>query len=122
MSQKIPIALSYDDILLVPQNSRIKSRSEVNLTTKITPRVTLKLPLISINMSDVTEIDMAIALGKLGALGFLHRFVSTEKQADMVSKVKKHRVLVGAAVGIRNGTIKRADALVNAGVDILTID
>lgn len=122
MNQKIPLGLSYDDILLIPQYSKTNSRSEVDLSTQITPRVKLKLPLISISMTDVTGVKMAVVLGKLGALGFLHRFVSPEKQADMVSKTKKENVLVGAAVGIRNGYIQRAEKLVKARVDILTID
>jgi len=122
MDQKIPLALSYDDVLLVPQYSKIKSRSEVNLETKISPRATLQIPLISINMTDVTEEKMAISLGKLGGIGFLHRFCSPDKQASMVQKVKKENVLVGAAIGIRNGFVKRAEILVKAGADIITID
>ena len=122
MNQNIALGLSYDDVLLIPQHSNINSRSEVNIETQITPRIKIKLPLISINMTDVTGPEMAIALGKLGGLGFLHRFTSPEKQADMVLKVKKQNVLVGAAVGIRNGHLARCEKLVKAGVDILTID
>lgn len=122
MNQAVPFGLSYDDVLLIPQHSDINSRSEVNLETQVTPRVKIKLPLISINMTDVTGPKMAIALGKLGGLGFLHRFVSPEKQADMVFKVKKEKVLVGAAIGIRNGHLVRSEKLVKAGADILTID
>lgn len=122
MNQNIPLGLSYDDVLLIPQHSHINSRSEVNIETQITPRIKIALPLISINMTDVTGPEMAIALGKLGALGFLHRFVSPEKQADMVLKVKKQKVLVGAAIGIRNGHLARSEKLVKAGTDILTID
>lgn len=119
---KISLALSYDDVLLTPRRSNIKSRNDIDLSTKITKRITIKLPLISINMSDVTEEKMAIALGKMGGIGFLHRFNTPQKQADMVSKAKKQRVLVGAAVGIRNGYLERAEMLVKAGADIITID
>jgi len=122
MSQDIPLGLSYDDVLLVPQHSKVGSRSEVDLSTQITPRVRLRLPLISVNMTDVTGAEMAIALGKLGAIGFLHRFISPEEQADMVFQVKKEKVLVGAAIGIRNDYLKRAEKLVKAGTDILTVD
>ena len=121
-SKDIPLGLSYDDVLLIPQYSKIKSRSSVDLSTQITPRVKLNLPLISINMSDVTESEMAIALGKLGGLGFLHRFQTAEDQADMIAKVKKAGVMVGAAIGCRNGFLKRAKLLKNAGVDIITLD
>lgn len=122
MSQNIPLGLSYDDVLLIPQHSNLGSRAEVDLTTKIASGVTLKLPLISINMSDVTEEKMAIALGKLGALGFIHRFCSIEEQSNMVQRVKKENVLVGAAIGVRNGHLKRAESLAKAGADIITID
>lgn len=86
---KIRLGLSYDDVLLVPRYSRINSRQEVDLSTKITPRVILRLPLISINMSDVTGVKMAITLGKLGGIGFLPRFIPPEIEAEMVKEVKK---------------------------------
>lgn len=122
MDQKFPLGLSYDDVLLIPQYSEIKSRGDIDLSTQITPHVKLKLPLISINMTDVTGVDMAIALGKAGGLGFLPRFVSAEEQSDMAAKVKKAGVYTAAAVGCRQGYIERAEKLVKAGVDILTLD
>jgi IMP dehydrogenase len=122
MYHDFPLALSYDDVLISPQYSKIKSRSLVNLSTQITPRVKLGIPLISINMSDVTGIEMAIALGKAGGLSFLPRFCTPEKQADMVTQVKKAGVKVGAAIGCKEGYLIRAEVLVNAGVDILTLD
>lgn len=121
--KKIPLALSYDDVLLVPQYSTVLSRHTVDLSSQITPRVKLTFPVISINMSDVTGVDMAVNLAKLGGLGFLPRFVSLENQADMVAQVKKARMPAAAAVGIRpDDFLKRSAALVKAGVDILTID
>ncbi|MEK7472863.1 MAG: IMP dehydrogenase [Patescibacteria group bacterium] len=118
----IPLALSYDDVLLVPQYSNINSRNDISLETKISPRITLNIPLISANMSDVTDSKMAIALAKLGGLGVIPRFMPIDLQADEVKKVKLEKVLVGAAVGARNGIVERASALVKAGVDILFID
>ncbi|MCX6704618.1 MAG: guanosine monophosphate reductase, partial [Candidatus Woesebacteria bacterium] len=122
MDHKFPLALSYDDVLLVPQYSEIKSRNDIDLSTQITPHVKLKLPLISINMTDVTGVEMAITLGKLGGLGFLPRFFSADEQADMASQVKKAGVYAAAAVGCREGYIERAEKLVKSGVDILTLD
>ncbi|KKP46778.1 MAG: GMP reductase [Candidatus Woesebacteria bacterium GW2011_GWA1_33_30] len=118
----IPLALSYDDVLLVPCYSDIKSRSDVDLSSQITPRVKLAIPLISINMSDVTGVEMAISLGKLGGLGFLPRFETAEKQAEMVFQVKKADSLVGAAVGCKDNFLERAEMLARAGVDIITLD
>lgn len=119
---KIPLGLSFNDVLLIPQYSKIKSRSEVDLSTQITPHVKLKLPLISSNMTDVTGVKMAIALGKLGALGLIPRFVSAEEEADMVYKCKKEKVLVGAAVGCREGYLERAQMLLKAGCNLITLD
>lgn len=122
MNQKIPLGLSYDDVLLIPQRSSISSRGQVGLSTQITPRVRLSVPLISVNMTDVTGIEMAIAMAKLGGLGLIPRFVSAEEQADMVAKVTKEAGLVGAAVGCRNGAMQRAEMLVKAGAKVLTLD
>ena len=120
--KEIPLALSYDDVLLVPQHSEINSRQDVDLTTQITPRVTLKIPLISVNMTDVTGVRMAVALGQLGGIGFLPRFNAIEEEVQMVKEVKQEGVKVGAAVGIRDGELERAKALVEAGADIITVD
>ena len=120
--QRIPLALSYDDVLLVPQFSDIGSRADVDLTTQISPHVKIRLPLISINMTDVTGVEMSIAIAKLGGLGFLPRFIPIEKEADMVYQVKKANLQVGAAVGIKNYEWERVEALAKAGADIITVD
>jgi len=77
---------------------------------------------MSMHMTDVTGVKLCVALGKLGSMGYLPRFISAEKQADMVSAVKKKNVIVGAAVGLRNGSIERAKKLVKAGADVITLD
>jgi len=118
----IPIALSYNDVLLVPQYSEIDSRSNINLETNLSPLHKLKIPLISINMDTVTGVEMAIAMGKLGGLGILPRFDSEDIQAGKVSKVKKAKVLTAAAVGCKDGFMGRAEKLANAGADIITLD
>lgn len=122
MNTNFPLALSYDDVLLVPQYSEINSRSEIDTSSKISPHITLKIPLISSNMSDITGVEMAVSMGKFGGLGIIPRFVPQEIQANEVSKVKKNNVIVGAAIGIRNGMFDRAETLINAGADILILD
>lgn len=122
MGQEIPLALSYDDVLLVPQHSKISSRNEVDLSTTLTPKLKLKLPIVTANMSDITGVQMAIAMGKLGGLAVLPRFMSEEEQAEMVTRTKKAGIVVAAAVGIRNGMFSRADVLVKAGASVLFID
>jgi IMP dehydrogenase len=122
MNQKFPLGLSYNDVLLVPQYSNIESRSDVDLSTQITPHIKLKIPLISSNMSSVTNESLATELGRLGGLGVIPRFMTPQDEADVVAKVKRNNVLVGAAVGERENPIERADMLVNAGADILFLD
>lgn len=122
MAREIPVALSYDDVLLVPQKSDVESRRQVDLSTQLTPRINLKIPLISANMSDVTGVDMAITLGRLGGLGILPRFHNIEEQVVMVGKVKEAGVTPVASLGIKEGFMREARELVKAGVSILTVD
>lgn len=119
---KIPLALAFDDVLLVPHYSEIDSRSDVDLSSVISPNVKLKIPLISTKMDNVTGVEMAVTLGKLGGLGILPRFDSPEKQAQDVSRVSKENVATAAAVGVKDGFIKRAEMLISAGATILDVD
>jgi len=122
MNIRKQIGLSFDDVLLVPQKTDLVSRSEVDLSTQLTKKIKLKAPVISANMDTVTETKMAIALAREGGIGIIHRFLTIEKEAEMVVEVKKQKLLVGAAVGIRGDYLERAEALVKAGVDVIVID
>src|SRR4030042_2939155 len=122
MDHSFPLGLSYDDVLLIPQYSEVNSRSDVDLSTQMTPNLKLGIPLISSNMSSITDANFAISLGRLGGLGVLPRFMSTEEEVNMVSAVKKEKVLVGAAVGVRETGFERAKLLVSAGADLLVLD
>jgi IMP dehydrogenase len=74
-------------------------------------------------MDTITGTDMAIAMGKLGALGILHRFASIEEQADMVRKVKESGAkIISASIGVGDESKPRTKALVEAGVNLITID
>jgi len=81
--------LAYDDVLLVPQKSSIKSRSDVDLRTKLTKNISLTLPFISSNVDTVTGATMAIIMAKLGGIGIVHRFMSIERQCSKVARVKR---------------------------------
>ena len=119
---EITQALSFDDVLLIPQYSEIKSRKEVDLSIQITPHIKLSLPIISANMNTVTDVEMCVSLGKLGGIGILPRFDSISNQANRVAKVKSYSVQVGAAIGVKEEFLERAEALINADVDLLVID
>jgi IMP dehydrogenase len=116
-----PLALSFDDVLLVPQYSEINSRSEVNLSTKISSNLSLKIPLISTNMATVTGVEMAIKMAELGGMGILPRFETIEAQAEKVSKIKNRGALVAASIGIKED-LARAEALVKAGATVINVD
>ena len=96
----VPIkeALTFDDVTLVPKYSKILP-SEVDTSIKLTETLKLKIPLLSSAMDTVTESKMAIAMAKSGGLGIIHRNLEIKKQVLEVKKVKKHKLLVGAAVG-----------------------
>ncbi len=87
-------ALTFDDVLLVPHRSSIRSRQEIDTSAQLTRDLILHLPVISANMDTVTEGHMAIAMAQQGGIGILHRFMSIERQADQVRKVKRAESLV----------------------------
>src|SRR3990167_942630 len=121
MARIIGRGYSFDDVLVVPQYNRVLSRKDVDFKTRITRNYSIDLPLVASNMDTICESEMAIALGKLGGLGVLHRFMTIEKQAEEVRKVKSLDLLCAAAVGIKD-TKERAKALIDSGADILVID
>jgi IMP dehydrogenase len=87
--------LTYDDVLLVPQKSDVLP-NEVDLTTKLTEKITLNIPIVSAGMDTVTEAKLAIAISREGGIGIIHKNMSIERQAMEVDKVKRceHGVIV----------------------------
>jgi len=82
-------ALTFDDVLLLPGHSEILP-SGVDLRTRLTPEITLNLPIISAAMDTVTEARLAIALAQAGGIGVIHRNMEPDAQAEEVRKVKRY--------------------------------
>lgn len=116
-----PLALTFDDVLLIPQKSAVLPR-DVNLRTQLTKKLYLEIPLLSSPMDTVTEAAMAIAMAKEGGLGVIHKNLDGENQVEEVKKVKQAGLMVGAAVSVGEKAMRRAEALVAARVDVLIVD
>ena len=84
----IAVALTFDDVLLVPQRSEVLP-AEVDVSTRLTRNVTLNVPIISAAMDTVTESRLAIAMAQLGGMGVIHKNLSIEDQAAEVDRVKR---------------------------------
>lgn len=83
------LALTYDDVLLVPQYSNVDSRRTLSTKTCLTKKITLQIPIVSANMDVVTESEMAITMAREGGIGIIHRFMTIAAQARQIGRVKK---------------------------------
>ena len=119
----VPIkeALTFDDVTLAPKYSEILP-SEVNTSINLTKNLKLRIPLLSSAMDTVTESKMAIAIAKAGGLGIIHRNLDVNKQVLEIKKVKKQKLLVGAAVGAGPKEFKRADMILKEKLDMIVVD
>jgi len=115
------LGLTYDDVLLLPDASDVVP-SEVDTKTQLTRNISLDVPLVSSAMDTVTESQMAIAMAKAGGIGIIHRNLSVEEQVTHAKLVKGAGLLVGAAVGVGDDGYARAQALIDAGIDVVVVD
>jgi IMP dehydrogenase len=119
----IQTALTFDDLLLVPRFSDITSRAQINIDSKLDDKITLTLPVISSPMDTVTEVDMAVTMSNHGGLGIIHRYNTSEQQADLVRQAKENGAkYVGGAIGVTDDWLTRAQDLIEAGVDVICVD
>ncbi len=137
------VALTYDDIQLVPEYSEVTSRKNIRLWTQVTRRYGILQPLVASPMDTVCDSEMAIQMMKLGGLGIIHRFMSIEQQVAEVAKVKAARTMemyenwgvmyddwhteikdipIAAAVGANGDYYERAVELIGTGANIILID
>ncbi len=88
LTENPPVALTFDDVQLIPARSRVLP-SQADTSTLLTATIRLRIPLLSAAMDTVTESRLAIALAQQGGMGIIHRNLSIEQQADEVDKVKR---------------------------------
>ena len=119
--EPIKEALTFDDVLLLPQYSSIVPAT-TNLTLNISKSIRLRLPFISSAMDTVTESRMAIAMAKNGGMGIIHRNLEIQQQVNEIKKVKKYNLNVGAAIGTSKKELIRAKSLIDCGTSMLVID
>ncbi|MDC0488848.1 IMP dehydrogenase [Pelagibacteraceae bacterium] len=114
-------ALTFDDVLMLPRYSNILP-SNTNIKLKLTKNIILKVPFLSSAMDTVTEAKMAISMANEGGIGIIHRNLKIKSQTQEVKKVKKKKLIVGAAIGTNNEDLDRARSLIANGVDLIVID
>ena len=122
--------LTYDDVNIVPKYSELESRSDVDLNTKLTKNVELRIPIVSTPMDTITEYDMALEMMRWGGAGFVHRFMNIDEQVEIIKELKKVREInieiydspLCAAVGVTGDYLERARELVWNGCNVILID
>ena len=118
----VPIkeALTFDDVTLAPKYSEVLP-SDVDTSIKLTNNLKLKIPLLSSAMDTVTESKMAIAIAKAGGIGVIHRNLDIKKQILEIKKVKKERLIVGAAVGAGPAEFNRVKAILKENLNMIAV-
>lgn len=119
MGRVVEEGFTFDDVLMRPGRSSIEP-ADAEIRTALARGFFISLPFLSAAMDTVTDARFAIALGKLGGLGIIHRNQTTKEQCTMVHKAKQADIRVGAACGPFD--FKRAMELERAGVDMVVID
>ena len=114
-------ALTFDDVTLSPQYSRVLP-SDVSTKTDLSNNLKLDIPILSSAMDTVTESKMAMALAKQGGIGVIHRNLTIEQQIIEIKKVKSKGFKVGAAVGTNKSEFNRVKQIIKNGVDLIVVD
>ncbi len=131
--------LSFDDVLLVPQRTTLRSRRQADLTTELMPGLRLRIPVVSANTQWCTGDRMAVGMALNGGLGVLHRMQTVDQQAGQLRAVKTYeptaeeraagatldaagRLVAGAAIGVTGDWRERSERLVAGGADLLVVD
>ena len=116
------LGLTYDDVILRPQYSDIRSRNDVDTSIELVRGITLRVPIVASSMHTVVSVELATKLWELGGIAQLHQFQSIEKEVEMLQAIKSNGAKVIGVVGATKDFFERATALVDNGVDVLSID
>lgn len=114
---------TFDDFLLVPQYSDIRSRKEIDISTKLN-NLKFNIPIISSPMTTVTETAMSLEISNLGGFGIIHRYCSIKHQVHLLNEIKRKNknAFVGAAVGTVDDFKERVVELIKNGINLICID
>lgn len=125
IKSNVDLALCFDDILLVPQRSRVVSRHSVNTNMIIGSGIRsihLNLPIIAAPMDTVCDVEMCIVMSNAGGLGILHRYMSYDEQVTKAEALAKGEIRFGVAIASNNGFMEQAQRLYDVGVRVLLVD
>ncbi|MDE2425681.1 MAG: guanosine monophosphate reductase [Elusimicrobia bacterium] len=116
--------LTFDDVILKPRYSTVKSRKDVSIATSLSNKLTLNIPFISSNMDTITEDEMAIAMSTHGGLGILHRYAHQDKIVKWIRKIKDcgFKVPIIPSIGIKPEDKEKLDLYVREGIDGVCLD
>jgi len=126
MDRNIVHKLTYDDVLLKPRFSTIRSRSDVSLDTELGNKA-LRIPIVSANMDTVTGYPMVLAMDEMGGMGILHRFMNPDDVIHSIETLRRGDTRpppqhVAASIGVNESAVKRAREYVQAGADVICVD
>jgi IMP dehydrogenase len=116
--------ICYDDVLLVPKYSDIRSRSEIDISADLGKGLNLQVPVIASPMDTISEQKMAAKMSDCGGVAVVHRYNTIEEQARFISKAKEvsNNLTVGGAIGISGDYLNRAAVLNAIAVDFICVD
>jgi len=116
-------ALTYDDVLLIPRYSDIRSRSEIDISTDMGNGFTLELPIFASPMDTISNDYMAQAMCAAGGSAIIHRYNAPKQQAELVANARELGAKkVGFAVGVTGDFLTRTEACLNAGGNFVCVD
>lgn len=124
---KIKDGLCFDDVLIEPKYSTIKSRSEVDLSVKLSKGLSFNNPIMPANMSDILSKRMIVKMYEIGSLSLMHRFCSLEEQINLIRELKiEHgeNILnfIGASIGVKPEDYKSLPTFIDLGIKIICVD